>query len=760
MVHAQADATREGIEVNPQVAVMSTVESGAPLAQVPSIVSENEKRDIESPLDEKQDPALAYSESRTSGIHREDDQLAIVNDGTPFPVDPNLPVETSQLTWRAVIVGSLLGLIVGASNIYLGLKTGFTFGAGLFGAIFGFAIIKPLSHVLPEKLGGGYFGPKENAVVQTAATSAGSLTGLFVAAVPAMYHLGLMKTPKEDIGRLFTLTIITAFYGLFFAIPLRKYYILKQRLVFPSPTATAFTIRSLHDTTTPAARIAAAKKIKILAVSFVGSLTFKTVSQYAPGILWDWHIFWWLYTWGWKGIISAESWGWVIELTPAFFGAGMLSGLNASWSFMLGSVLAWAVIGPVLVKQGKAFGIAQDENIPGWMAYTSMSSKDYINRPSPRYWLLWPGVFLMVCYSFAEIAFSAPIFWSAIKSGYRDARYKLRETQARRKGQEFNEPKPEGYEAMEDPAPPHEQVPLWAWVTGLALSMVATLVVGHFQFHLDAGVGIVSLLLAFLFAFIGVQSSGTTDVNPVGVIAKASQLVIGGITKAQGVPVHEAQLANLVAGSVAGQAASHAVDMTGDLKTGHLLRASPAAMFWSQIAGSFIGIWLSVGLFVLFSTAYPCLIDLDIPCTSFGMPAVSAWRSVTIAVTSPTLPIPHSSGMCAIALGIAAAATVVVKHLWIPQKYHKWIPNWNGIGLGFVVPQTYYPIAMIVGAHVAYTWESRRPKSAEIWIFALAAGLIAGEGMGGVLSALLTIVKVSGDHYGSAVACPGGSYCG
>jgi hypothetical protein len=45
-----------------------------------------------------------------------------------------------------------------------------------------------------------------------------------------MYHLGLMKTPKEDIGRLFTLTIITAFYGLFFAIPLRKYYICKYTL--------------------------------------------------------------------------------------------------------------------------------------------------------------------------------------------------------------------------------------------------------------------------------------------------------------------------------------------------------------------------------------------------------------------------------------------------------------------------------------------------------------------------------------------------
>ena len=94
-------------------------------------------------------------------------------------------------------------------------------------------------------MGGGYFGPKENCTVQTAATSAGGLTGLFVAAVPAMYHLGLMTTPKRDIGRLFLLTAITAFYGLFFAIPLRKYYI---REWYPSPDKTGGCIMNLRKT--------------------------------------------------------------------------------------------------------------------------------------------------------------------------------------------------------------------------------------------------------------------------------------------------------------------------------------------------------------------------------------------------------------------------------------------------------------------------------------------------------------------------------
>lgn len=298
------------------------------------------------------------------------------------------------------------------------------------------------------------------------------------------------------------------------------------------------------------------------------------------------------------------------------------------------------------------------------------------------------------------------------------------------------------------------------WSIGLAASVVGTLVVGKLCFDMDVGIGILALIFAFILTFIGVQSSGTTDTNPIGVIAKASQLVVGGVTRAQNIPIQQAQLTNLFAGAIAGQAAAHGVDMTGDLKTGHLLRASPRAQFYSQILGSVFGIWLSVGLFVLFSTAYPCIIDLEVECTNFGLPAVSAWRTVAIAVTTPTLPIPPSSGYTAIALSIVSMLSVVIKHTLVPRRYHHWMPNWNAVGLGFVVPQTYFPLAMVVGAHLAYTWGSRWPKSWEIWGFALSAGMIAGEGMGGVVAALFTILKIDGSIHGSAVACPVNEYCG
>jgi hypothetical protein len=54
----------------------------------------------------------------------------------PFPVMEGLPFEEQPLTIRAVLVGVCLGSLVNASNVYLGLKTGFTFGSSLFGAIF------------------------------------------------------------------------------------------------------------------------------------------------------------------------------------------------------------------------------------------------------------------------------------------------------------------------------------------------------------------------------------------------------------------------------------------------------------------------------------------------------------------------------------------------------------------------------------------------------------------------------------------------
>lgn len=110
----------------------------------------------------------------------------------------------------------------------------------MFGSVFGFAIIKAISKAVPENtpILGGFFGPQENSIIQAAAVGAGGLSGLFVAALPAMYNLQLLKTPQEDFGRILTLTLIGSFFGLFFAVPLRKFFVInvarELKLMFPT----------------------------------------------------------------------------------------------------------------------------------------------------------------------------------------------------------------------------------------------------------------------------------------------------------------------------------------------------------------------------------------------------------------------------------------------------------------------------------------------------------------------------------------------
>lgn len=153
-------------------------------------------------------------------------------------------------------------------------------------------------------------------ICQASATSAGGMGIIFIGGVPAMYQLGLLESPKEDFGRWVAFMCSNAFFGMTFALALRRWYVLKLKLVFPSPTATALTIRSLHIG--KKGWEVAKKKVKGLGISFIGSLAYKVISGYAPGILLDWHFGTWLRDWGYPAGQAMDNWWWYFEVTPAF----------------------------------------------------------------------------------------------------------------------------------------------------------------------------------------------------------------------------------------------------------------------------------------------------------------------------------------------------------------------------------------------------------------------------------------------------------
>lgn len=619
--------------------------------------------------------------------------------------------------------------------------------------------MKPTSHLLPKFFGGGYFGPRENVAVQSVATGAGSLSVLFEGAIPALYRLGLLSpSPKDDFWRLITFTAICAFYGCFFGVALRKFYIIRLKGIFPTPTATAVTIRSLH-----AAGVAsdALRKAKVLVSTFVASCLFKSISIYAPGVLWDWNIAWWIYrTTTWKSIIAASNWGWYVELTPAFFGAGMLTGVNVGLSYLAGAIVSWGIIGPATLHTGLTFGSPSKSN-PDIVSYKSLDLDDPVNRPSARYFLLWPGLMILMCATFTEVAMNAPALYTGLKLAVASTAKWLPDHPGFAKVKDGAD----SYLLREDhedddPCPVDQRVPRWMWASGVAVVVICTCLVLGLQYDMNVGLSILAVLLGFLFSCIATQSAASADIAPSSYCGKASQLVFGGVTSPSHYSLHDKQLINLVGGIVATGAAAQSTDMVSDLRTGYLLGASHRAQFFGQAVGSFVAVWLSVGLFLLFTSAYPCILDASIDECSFSTPALGAWVAVAQAITLSSLPIPPVSGYLAIAFGVLAISVVYARYKLIPERWKEYVPNLSVFGLAFMVPTTQYAIAMAAGATVSWIWSRRYKASFAQNGYAVPAGLIAGEGIGGLIAALLEITNVGGSAYGSPFGCVGDSYCG
>lgn len=672
------------------------------VTQIPTRVAEGHESDD---ISKEKAPSVDVD---TKSSSTEQEERPINDIFVPLPPIPGMEHEPNPLTFRAVITGICLGSLVNASNVYLGLKTGFTFPATIFGAIFGFGVIRLLCKVFPNVPGiGQRFGPQENSIIQAAATGAGGMAGIFVAGLPAMYQLGLLgDNPKEDFGRILAITVVCALFGLFAAVPLRKFFVInvarELNLVFPSPTATAVAIRSMHAVGSGAAD--AMKKIKAIGFSFVGAFLHIILSQYADGILHNWHVFAWIYSttgyWN-QTALAADNWGWYIQLTPAFFGSGMLVGLNAAISWWGGTVFAYALAGPLLVKYGECAGepVVEEGKWKGIISYNGMGG---INEPgyvpSPRYWFLWPGVMVLIVYGLVEFLLHFKVIWTGLLLTLRGSAASLNtRMQARGKSSPWLEKQAAKNinedVLVQDFAPPEQQVPVWVWVTGTAAFTAVAAIVVHVQYDMNAGMGILACLLGFIFAFLSIYGGAVTDTAPLTASAKASQLVFGGITHNAGHTVTEAQRINLIAGNIASGTASVSYDLTCDFRVGFLLRTPPRLQFYAQAIGAVVAVFLAPGVFVLFMSAYPCVWDpklvndVTVVCP-FKAPSVFAWKAVAEAVTQPSLPITRSCGIFTLVMGGVAAAQALFKHFVLTgkrEKYRAYLPNWMSIGVGWVL---------------------------------------------------------------------------
>src|ERR1051326_1279153 len=134
---------------------------------------------------------------------------------------PYIPASVAlpELTILPLIMGTVLGMIFGASSLYLVLKTGLTVSAAIPVAVISITLFRALS-----KLGLRNANILENNIVQTAGSAGESIAFGVGVTMPALMMLGF----SMDVGRVMVVSILGGLLGILMMIPLRRAFIVKQ----------------------------------------------------------------------------------------------------------------------------------------------------------------------------------------------------------------------------------------------------------------------------------------------------------------------------------------------------------------------------------------------------------------------------------------------------------------------------------------------------------------------------------------------------
>eukprot|EP00808_Paulinella_micropora_P032277 g68502.t1 len=259
----------------------------------------------------------------------------------------------SPLTWRALIVGSALGVIMGTQNVYFGMRSGTSFGGSVVSSLLGFALVRLL---IKAKWTSRPFSLQENVVLQTtAATGQGVIfSGGFSTYILAMSREVQAANPElgqpvqhvgYGLGLLWLLSTICL--GFFAAQPMRRELVERHNYPWPSARATALVLQSLHISPSGAADTSARKRSKAQYETEKTVQYLLQVMGFAIAFQW----FKWFYGSGMEAWPifggAAAKFLWTYDWSTAYVGSGMLLDQKAAFSLLAGSVVMFGFVSPL-----------------------------------------------------------------------------------------------------------------------------------------------------------------------------------------------------------------------------------------------------------------------------------------------------------------------------------------------------------------------------------------------------------------------------
>ncbi|KKY17415.1 putative oligopeptide transporter [Phaeomoniella chlamydospora] len=673
--------------------------------------------------------------------------------------------EGTNFTFRGVLVGSLIGIVICFSNTYFGLQTGWVSGMAMPASLIGFAVFKSISRFLKVP-----FTPVENVLVQTVAGAVGMepLGCGFVGVMPALQFLLKQEegAPLDmGIGKLLAWGTGISLFGVVFAVPLRREVIIREKLKFPSGTATALMIGVLHgvqekkevedvaqveteetetllrprnlsdDSTVEGqgddARDEWKGRIRLLSIAFTVSAIYTLVQYFIPQLR-NIPIF---------GLTLANVWQWTLNPSPAYMGQGIIMGPATTIHMLLGAIIGWGILSPLAKKKGWASGSVDDweEGSKGWIVWVSLAimlADAVLNlgwlflRPLLHHGPEW------------YLQFERAIHTGSWKdfSFVRDhIRYSAIETDSA-PGTPLSTPRKTTKNAFNDTpddAPAHHLIPTWVTLIMLPATMVLCVVCVHVSFgdYIPVSLTIFAIILSIPLSIMGVRALGETDLNPVSGISKLTQLVFALVTPSNS---PNAIVINLIAGAISEAGALQAGDMLQDLKAGHLLNASPRAQFYGQMIGSIIGAFAATFVYKLYVNVY------NIPSDMFQVPTGYVWIFTARLVTGKGLP--PMAWQFSLAFGILFLLTTSLRiYLSLSsspklKSLHPYIPGGIAVAVGMYNTPS-FTLARTIGGLISLYWVKGKNRS-ETVVIVLASGLILGEGVMSILGLGLASVGV------------------
>jgi putative OPT family oligopeptide transporter len=323
---------------------------------------------------------------------------------------PYIPPETRlrELGALPIIVGTILGMIFGASSLYLVLKVGLTVSASIPVAVISITLFRVLS-----KIGLRNATILENNIVQTAGSAGESIAFGVGVTMPAIMILGF----DLEITRVMLVSCLGGLLGILMMIPLRRALIVAQHgvLKYPEGTACAEVLKAGASDESRAAASEEAKREQE-ALGGAGTSAKTIFTGFGIGLVYKTAM---VAFRGWKDaptkVFGApfNSASVSVEVSPELLGVGYIIGPRIAAIMCAGGVLAYLVLIPMI----KFFGAALATPLA---PETTMLIRDMGPGDIRNAYVLYIGAGAVAAGGIISVFRSMPIIWHGIKGGLRD----------------------------------------------------------------------------------------------------------------------------------------------------------------------------------------------------------------------------------------------------------------------------------------------------------------------------------------------------